>query len=110
MDHRFDPHLPLDKARSLPSEWYVNQKAFEAELAHVFRKEWIWVGRAEELSKHGTWMTAQVGKESVVVTRDFEEIFTPFRTCVAIEQLKSVGLLAVRALDFVVSTMVGPTT
>jgi choline monooxygenase len=72
MDHRFDPHLPLDKARSLPSAWYVNQKAFEAELAHVFRKEWIWVGRAEELSKHGTWMTAQVGKESVVVTRDFE--------------------------------------
>ncbi|NBX76482.1 MAG: aromatic ring-hydroxylating dioxygenase subunit alpha [Proteobacteria bacterium] len=72
MDTHFDRYLPLERAQSLPSQWYTSQKAFEAELAQVFSKEWMWVGRSEEISKPGTWITAQVGKESVVVTRDFE--------------------------------------
>lgn len=72
MDFYFDGGLPLEHALTLPSEWYVSPRAFESELAHVFGKEWIWAGRSDELKKPGTWITTQIGKESVVLTRDIE--------------------------------------
>ncbi|MFM8269265.1 MAG: aromatic ring-hydroxylating oxygenase subunit alpha [Pseudomonadota bacterium] len=72
MDYRFNKDLTLSEASTLPKDWYVTPQAFESELIQVFGKEWIWVGRSSELSKPGTWITARFGKESVVVTRDFE--------------------------------------
>ena len=78
MDMNFDGGLALDRAVSLPKGWYVNSQAFESELAHVFGKEWIWVGRREELNQPGSWKTAQVGQEPVVITKDLNGQFHAF--------------------------------
>lgn len=78
MNMSFDGNLPLEQAFSLPKEWYVAPATFETELAKVFSKEWIWVGRTEELAQPGTWKTAQVGRESVVISKDFNNRFHAF--------------------------------
>jgi len=68
----FDPSLPLERASALAADWYVEPSVFEKELKRVFEKEWHWAGRLDQLQKPGSWLVTQVGKESVVVTRDIE--------------------------------------
>ena len=74
----FDGTLPLELASSLSSAWYFSPQVYEAELQNVFAKEWVFVGRAEELREPGTWITARVGKESVVVTRNIDGYLRAF--------------------------------
>jgi Rieske 2Fe-2S family protein len=56
-------------APTLPGEAYTSEAIFQQELERVFERQWVYVGRADEISKKGDFLRAQVGRESVIVVR-----------------------------------------
>jgi phenylpropionate dioxygenase-like ring-hydroxylating dioxygenase large terminal subunit len=60
---------PLDEARGLPATAFTDPEWFEAEQGEIFAKSWIAVARSEDLSAPGSFRTATIAREPVVVTR-----------------------------------------
>jgi choline monooxygenase len=60
---------PSTPTRSLPGVAYTDPVLFEQELAEVFGRAWILVGHVSELREPGDFVTANVGREPVVVIR-----------------------------------------
>jgi choline monooxygenase len=62
-------HKPATAVRSLPGVAYTDPELYEQELAVVFERAWILVGHVSELTEPGQYVTANVGREPVVVIR-----------------------------------------
>ncbi|WP_340536956.1 aromatic ring-hydroxylating oxygenase subunit alpha [Nocardioides sp. GXZ039] len=60
-------------APTLAGEAYTSQDIFEQELVRIFEREWVYVGRAEEIARKGDFLRADVGRESVIVVRGRDE-------------------------------------
>ena len=59
-----------DGAMTLAALWYVSSEIFAAERERIFAREWICVGRTEQLEAAGDYFVATVAGESLIVTRD----------------------------------------
>lgn len=55
---------------SLPSRWYYDPAQYARELEAVWYRDWVCVGRFEDLRDTGDFLVAGVGDESLVITRD----------------------------------------
>jgi Rieske 2Fe-2S family protein len=55
---------------SLPAAWYYDPAQYARELDAVWYRDWVCVGRAEELREAGDYMVAAIGDQSLVLTRD----------------------------------------
>lgn len=66
----FDPSLPLEKASTIPAEWYLEAPAYERERDSIFRRYWTVAGRTDLVEKPGSFLTAEIAGERVVVSRD----------------------------------------
>jgi Rieske 2Fe-2S family protein len=67
---------------SLPSRWYYDPAQYARELEAVWYRDWVCVGRNEDLGGPGDYFVAVVGDESIVVTRDREGLPQAFHnTC-----------------------------
>jgi choline monooxygenase len=66
----FDPTLPLERAQTIPSRWYFDPEIAELENRAVFGGTWQAVGRADQVAAPGTFLTADVAGEPVLVVRD----------------------------------------
>ncbi|MBT7562184.1 MAG: aromatic ring-hydroxylating dioxygenase subunit alpha [Proteobacteria bacterium] len=53
-----------------PGEVYFSEDVMKTEIEEIFMKEWLLVGRVEEVEKSGDYFTHQVAEEPVVVARD----------------------------------------
>ena len=60
-----DPRLVTCPDRS----WYTDPAVLDAERERIFARRWVLVGRAAELDAPGSYMTADVAGESVIVVR-----------------------------------------
>jgi phenylpropionate dioxygenase-like ring-hydroxylating dioxygenase large terminal subunit len=70
--------LPYDRAQSMPAAFYIDQAVLEVEQRELFRREWICVGRREELNQAGDFMALNLGGEPVLVVRDEEGTLRAF--------------------------------
>ena len=61
---------PFEQARAIPKSAYTSEAFLERELADVFKKEWICVGRADQLAKPGDYLTYELAGQPVMVLRD----------------------------------------
>lgn len=61
-------NLPLET--TLPSSWYLDAEIFELEKKHIFFREWICVGREEELKGAGDHRVLDVYGESIILLRN----------------------------------------
>jgi len=61
--------LSYDRARAMPAAFYTDPAVLAVEERELFRREWVCIGRAEELSQPGDWMTLRLGGEPVIVSR-----------------------------------------
>lgn len=61
---------PLTSAWTLPPQAYTDSAVFQAEVAHIFEKEWICVGRTDQVPEAGDYMSVDLVSQPVVVTRD----------------------------------------
>tara|TARA_B110000503_G_scaffold19704_1_gene29372 strand:+ start:1627 stop:2772 length:1146 start_codon:yes stop_codon:yes gene_type:complete len=64
--------VPFERARAMPTEVYTSPDFVEAELEHIFSKDWFCVGRADSLSAAGDYVTAELADQPIVVLRDRE--------------------------------------
>lgn len=61
---------PLARAWTLPPEAYIDPAIFARERDAIFRREWQCVGRTEHLPESGSYLSATVGDQPLIVTRD----------------------------------------
>ena len=59
----------LSKAGHAPGAIYCSEDIFQREIATCFMKDWLCVGRVEEVAKPGDYMTMRIAGEPVVITR-----------------------------------------
>ena len=62
--------LPLSQASGLPGFCYTRADWYEREVEQILFKEWICVGRTEQIEKPGDYFTERVAGEPVLVVRD----------------------------------------
>lgn len=67
-----DPDLP--SASTLAPEWYFEPAALVAEHARVFERSWQLVGNLGQLPEQGSYFTAAVGREPVLVVRGADDV------------------------------------
>lgn len=68
--------------RSLPSHWYYDAAHYERELAAIWYRDWVCVGRAESVSEPGDYFLAGIGDQSIIVTKDADGRLRAFHnTC-----------------------------
>ena len=66
----FDPSLPLERARTIPNTWYTDPDVYELERKAVFGGNWLNVGRLDQVSAPGSFLTAEVAGEPILAVRD----------------------------------------
>ena len=63
------PRLTRTEA-SLPAAWYFDPAHYALELEAVWYREWVCVGRLEEIPHPGDYLLARIGTQKLIVTRD----------------------------------------
>ena len=58
-----------DEAWSMPKSYYTDPKLLDIEREQLFGKEWICIGRSEEINNGGDYMTFQLCDEPLVAVR-----------------------------------------
>ncbi|MDX1555869.1 MAG: aromatic ring-hydroxylating dioxygenase subunit alpha [Xanthomonadales bacterium] len=63
---------------TLPSSWYTQQAVFDIEREHIFMREWLCMGRAEDLAGPGDHRILDVFGESVILLRNHDSELRAF--------------------------------
>ena len=48
---------------------YTDPEVFDAEIANIFEKTWIYVGHESQVKKPGDYYTMQIGRQPMVMVR-----------------------------------------
>jgi phenylpropionate dioxygenase-like ring-hydroxylating dioxygenase large terminal subunit len=70
--------LSRRSGRSLPRDFYVDPSAHEADLRHIWTRDWIFAAAAAEIPKTGNYITLQIGQYPVVVVRGGDGVVRAF--------------------------------
>jgi len=57
---------------SLPAVWYYDPAQYARELEAIWYRDWVCVGRVEDLPEAGDYFLVELGAERIIVTRDRE--------------------------------------
>jgi choline monooxygenase len=74
----FDPDLPLERAHTIPSAWYTDPEIYAAERRSVFGRTWLAAARTDQLTRPGSFVTADLAGEPILVLRDSDGILRAF--------------------------------
>lgn len=83
----FEPHnfiatrRPLLEAEPLPNYCYTSPEWYRREVEAIFLKEWLLIGRAEQIPKAGDYFVEEIVGEAVLVVRGADgaiRAFSPF--------------------------------
>jgi phenylpropionate dioxygenase-like ring-hydroxylating dioxygenase large terminal subunit len=66
----FDPALPLERARTIPSTWYRDPEVEAAERREVFGATWQLAARTDQLLAPGSFVTTSIAGEPILLVRD----------------------------------------
>jgi len=70
-DPRFAPALrEVTQANHAGGALYSDPAILAQEMTNIFRKDWLCVGRAEEIENPGDYRAFRIGKEPVLICRD----------------------------------------
>ena len=56
----YDASASLDQAWTIPAPWYVDREIEKLERRTVFSRNWVVVGRADQVTEAGQYLTAEV--------------------------------------------------
>ena len=56
-------------AKTLDRKYYTDKNIFDLELKNIFYKNWLCVGRSNEVSKKGDFIKYDLGNESIIIVR-----------------------------------------
>lgn len=74
----YDAAAPLEQAWTIPSAWYTDPRIFELEQRAVFGRTLQPVARLDQLAERGSYVTAEVAGEPVVVVRGADDELRAF--------------------------------
>src|SRR5262245_5231883 len=74
----FDPDLPLERGRTIPNSWYTSAEVYELERDAVFERTWQVVGRADQVKEPGSFLTANIAGEPILVVRGEDGVLRGF--------------------------------
>ena len=60
---------PLEQACTIPAQWYLDARIERAEREQVFGRNWIAVGRLDQVATEGQFFTLEIAGEPIVVVR-----------------------------------------
>lgn len=60
---------PLEEAAPLPPGLYTSAAVYSAEVEHIFRREWICVGRADQVPERGNYLSLELFDEPLMLVR-----------------------------------------
>jgi Rieske 2Fe-2S family protein len=63
-------NLVMGLEPTLPSSWYLEERIFSLEREHIFMREWVCVGREEELPAAGDHKVLDLYGESILLLRN----------------------------------------
>jgi len=66
------PRMTKGIETTLPSSWYTREDVFALEREHIFLREWLCVGRTEDLAGPGDHRILEIQGESVILLRNTE--------------------------------------
>lgn len=66
---------------ALEQAYYTSAEMHERDIELVFKKRWLFVGHASQLPNVGDFITFEIGKESVVISRDKSKLNAFFNSC-----------------------------
>jgi phenylpropionate dioxygenase-like ring-hydroxylating dioxygenase large terminal subunit len=75
---RFDPARPLEAARTIPNTWYTSAEIAAVERRSVFGSTWQFVGRTDQVASPGSYLTADVAGEPILVVRGDDGVLRAF--------------------------------
>jgi len=75
---KYDPDAPLAEARTIPAAWYLDQRIAELERQTVFSRSWQLVGRAEQVSEPGQYITGELAGEPLLIVRGNDQVLRGF--------------------------------
>lgn len=61
---------PFERARAMPPSVYTATEFLDREIADVFAREWVSVGRANALAEPGDYLTYELAGQPIIVIRD----------------------------------------
>lgn len=61
--------LPVEQARHAPGSIYTSPDIFKAEKEEIFLRDWLCVGREEEIAEAGDYMATRILDEPLLVVR-----------------------------------------
>ena len=64
----------LDRGVSLPASWFTEPSVVTREYERIFRRNWQYIGRAEQLAKVGDYITGMIGDIPAVVVRNEQRL------------------------------------
>jgi choline monooxygenase len=66
----YDASAPLERASTMPAEWYIDPRVLELEQRTAFRHAWLFAGCLDQLQAPGDYTSCELpGGEPVVVAR-----------------------------------------
>jgi choline monooxygenase len=74
----YDPNAALESAWTIPAAWYVDPRVAELERETLFSHTWQMVGRADQVSEQGQYLTAELAGEPVAVVRGSDGLLRGF--------------------------------
>ena len=68
--------------KSLPAQWYFDEKFYNKELSKIWSNNWIYVCHKSRLEQKLSYLTISIGKQSIVILNDTKrKIKAYFNTC-----------------------------
>jgi choline monooxygenase len=74
----YNPNARLEQAFTIRAPWYTDQRVYQLELETVFKKSWQFVGRADQVSEPGQYITAEIAGQPIVVVRGNDKLLRGF--------------------------------
>ena len=74
----YDAHAPLEEAYTIPAPWYLDAQIEEAERTQVFGRNWIAVGRVDQVASEGQFFTVEIAVEPLVIVRGADGVLRGF--------------------------------
>jgi choline monooxygenase len=78
----YNAAAPLEEAYTIPAPWYLDRRIEHLEREEVFGKNWIAVGRVDQVAAEGQFFTVEIAGEPLVVVRGSDgELRAFFNVC-----------------------------
>lgn len=60
---------PIEEAQSLPAEYYTSEALYELEVERIFKRDWLYICRTDEVENPGDWYAAEIAGQPIMLVR-----------------------------------------